>query len=99
MKFEQLLQIYWAKGLFFNGNLRPFDFNVNTVSRELTGVGFKNKKNLIKRFELTHHKFNINLSINDLSRNIKKTLNMFWSQTFNVLYPNISLIKYNLIRF
>lgn len=53
MRFEHILQIYWTKGFFLNGQLFYFSLTFNDLITEVESVGFRFRQLLVKRFEFT----------------------------------------------
>ena len=79
MKFEHLLKIYWSKGLFYNGKLYKFDWTLNSMFKNLSGLSNNTKFNFIKRFELTfriNNKIKKNLIFLNINNEKKKIINM-----------------------
>ena len=98
MNFEQLLQIYWSKGFFYNGNLQSFNLNLNNLFKTFNNFNFRNKIKFIQRLELTSFKIDYFKQLSLLTPGFKRILNIYLSQLININYNYIHLIKYTLIR-
>jgi len=98
MKFEQLLQVYWAKGFYFAGRMRSFNLSIDELFFELNGLGCYSKFLFIKRFEFTHYKRQKDKSLFALSLEKRKVINMYLSQMTGVSNDVNELWKYNLVR-
>lgn len=100
MKFEQLLQVYWAKGFYFAGRMRSFNTTIDDLFFELNGLQFKSKFLFIKRFEFGYYRYNPNKLRNLilLSLDHRKVINMYLSQMTGISNEIEDLLRYNLIR-
>lgn len=99
MKFDQLLQIYWTKGFFFNNKLISFNLSISELTTFFKNFNFFHKFLFYKRFEfffLTHIS---NFLLSKFKLNFRKIINMYISQFFNINHSSNELIKYIIIRF
>jgi ribosomal protein S13 len=105
LKFEHILQVYWAKGFFWGGKLiYPNNLNYSTVTKDLYGVNHKFKILLTKRLEFSTFLYFTSKTTylrNYLifySKNVTKTINIIFSQINNVNSSLIELKKLNILR-
>jgi ribosomal protein S13 len=98
LKFEQLLQIYWSRGFFYGGKIRPFDVNFSEFFYDKSGLNNLAKKKLIQRFELNFFSRTPKLNFNYFSLNQRKIINMYVAQLSGVNNDIFELIKFNMIR-
>jgi len=98
MKFEQLLQIYWSKGFVYGGRTYKFDYSLNSFFLDKPGLSRKNKDLFLKRFELYHFVTDNSKSLNTLSLDKRKIINMYFSRFGNINNSIFELIKFNLVR-
>lgn len=100
MKFEQLLQVYWAKGFYFAGRMRSFQTTIDDLFFELNGLQFKSKFLFVKRFEFGYCRFTPNKTFNlsTLPLDQRKVINMYLSQMTSVSNEIETLLRYNTIR-
>lgn len=105
MRFEHVLQIYWTKGFFYAGKLFYFDQTIPSLIPQLPGLGSSFKKELVKRFELSH--LNRNIGIKDVTlEDYQKTqytplfrpLNIIFSQINSVNNKSPDLLRLIVIR-
>jgi len=98
MKFEQLLQIYWARGFLYGGKVKNFNINLKTLFCDNLGLNFKSKQKFIQRFELNFYHINNQKLFSELPLNQRKIINMYLSQLTSINNNIFELIKYNMIR-
>lgn len=98
MKFEQLIQIYWARGFFVGGETFPFSTNFKNFTNNKVGINKNFKTSFFKRFEFNEFIFDKNKTLPTFDSDEKKFLNMFISCTLNSNNSIFELIRYNLIR-
>lgn len=98
MKFEQLLQIYWSRGFLYGGKVKNFNITLNNLFHESPGINYESKIKMIKRFEFNFLIFKPTQTLNTLSLDQRKILNMYLSQLISINNNIFELIKYNIIR-
>jgi ribosomal protein S13 len=98
MKFERVMQIYWSKGIYYNGKLFKNDWTLNNFINEFKGVGKLSRYLIIKKFEITHHLFDRNLIFHQNSSSKNKLLNNYLSYITNTASSWDELLRYHLIR-
>jgi ribosomal protein S13 len=98
LKFEQVLQIYWSKGFLYNGRIVPFHVDIRTFCKSVGGLGLPTKIQILKRFELNFLYYNYSLAFTEISKDIRKVINIILSQISSVNGQVGELNKYNLIR-
>lgn len=84
MKFEHILQIYWSKGILYNGHLQRFNTTFKYLFKESGGFSYAIKSLLIKRFELNPLRKNPALPVNSLEEHFPSSLNIFFSKFSSV---------------
>ena len=98
MKFEHVLQIYWSKGILFNGKLQPFNIPFSKLFAQTGGFNHPTKNQLIRRFEANKLLRNPDLSLNELSPCVGPSLNHIFSKLTSVNNSVFDLTRYTLIR-
>ena len=98
MKFEQVLHVYWTKGLFYNTKLHSFDITFRSLFQDTGSFNWALRNLLIKRFELHILKKSTHYAISDFELPIAKVLNMLFSQITNINNIDSELHKHNFIR-
>jgi len=98
MKFEQLLQVYWAKGFYFAGRMRSFNVTIDELFSELNGLGSASKFFFIKRFDYGYYKYKDEKKLLHISLNSRKVINMYLSQLTSVSNDVHELMRINAIR-
>lgn len=101
MRFENILHIYWTKGIFISGKLYYFDDSLKNIAQETYGLG-KSFDNLIKhRFEFpSYHKYLNNTFLENESNfriQLSKPTNLLFSQLFSVNNNLFYLVKLRII--
>ena len=88
MRFENILHIYWTKGIFVCTKLYYFDNSVVDIIKSVPGVNLHFIKMLKSRFESNYIQYNSKSSINNqelyLKVPVKRVLNIILSQTLSV---------------
>lgn len=98
MKFEHVLQIYWAKGFLLNGKLQSFNVPFNSMFEITGGFNWATKRLLINRFELFILRRRPNLLLSQFGPAFTSSLNIMFSQLTTVNNSVFELTKYNLLR-
>lgn len=98
MKFEHVLQIYWAKGFLINGKLQSFQVDFNTMFNLTGGFAWPTKNALIRRFELYKLLRHTNLPISQVSPTFLASVNAMFSQLTSVNNSVFDLTRYSLLR-
>jgi len=98
LKFEQLLQIYWARGFLYGGKVKNFNINLKTLIYESPGLSENAKIKFTKRFELNFYKIYNKKLFSELPLNQRKIINMYLSQIISINSGIFELIKYEMIR-
>lgn len=99
MKLEQLLKIYWSRGLFFGNNIIESNNTYYYFIKESKGLNFYFNKILLKRFELRDEKLILNTKIGDFFSVKKKIINKILAMIISVNFSINELVKIILIRF
>ncbi len=98
MKFEHVLQIYWAKGFLINGKLQSFSVDFNSMFSLTGGFSWPTKNLLIRRFELHKLLRDTSTPIAQLSPTFTSSINSMFSQLTSVNNSSFELTRYNLLR-
>lgn len=98
MKFEQVLQIYWTKGLLFGGRVISFETNWRAFGSSFAGIGYSHKFSLSKRFELGFMRINPSSTFLTIDKETIRSINRVLSQMSSVNYQIHELHRLNLIR-
>jgi len=84
MKFEQVLQIYWAKGLLYNGKLEYWNTPFKSFFGDIGGFSRPLRSLMVKRFEFTTYRERNEYSFSTTPETLKRALNVFFSQFSSV---------------
>ena len=98
MKFEQVLKIYWTKGIFYNAKLHSFDLTFWDLFRDTGGYNWALRNLIILRFELYTLKKTTDVAISSFDLPIAEVLNSMFSQITNINGQESELKRANLIR-
>lgn len=98
MKFEQVLKIYWSKGFYYNGSLKPYNLQLKTLCGSVGGFNHTLYKYFIYRFELQNALRGQDLDLLHTSTNFKAVINLILSELTSLKSPITNLVKLNLIR-
>ena len=98
MNFEQVLKIYWTKGLFYNAKLHSFDITVRSLFSDTGGYNWSLRQILKYRFELRELKKSTHLPLSNFDHSVTQALNIMFSQITNINARVSDLIKVNFIR-
>lgn len=101
MRFENILHIYWTKGIFISGKLYYFDDSMRNITQETYGLG-NSFDNLVKnRFEFPRY---YKQSSDDFLKNeavfriqLSKPTNLLFSQLLSVNNNLFYLVKLRII--
>jgi hypothetical protein len=98
MRFEQVLKIYWTKGIFYNSKLHSFDVTFRSIFTDTGSFNWALRNLLISRFELHILKKSTHYSIADFNKYIPMVLNILFSKTTNINGIDSELHRYNFLR-
>ena len=98
MKFEHLLQIYWAKGFLYGGAIEPFDISVDNLFKVFFGTAAKSQQVFVRRFECSDINLNTQKTFMDISENKLKAMNTYFSRIASVNNPLGEILRYTIIR-
>ena len=98
MKFEQVLKIYWSKGIFYNTKLHSFDLTLRDLFRDTGGFNWALRNWIIKRFELHSLLKNTDVPFSHLDQSVSDALNVLFSQITSINHQLSDLKRANLIR-
>lgn len=98
MRFEQVLHIYWTKGLFYNSKLHSFDVTFRSLFRDTGGFNWALRNLLVGRFELHYLKKSTHQPINAFGIPVAAVLNIMFSQLTNINSQEAEIRKHNFIR-
>jgi ribosomal protein S13 len=100
MRFENILHIYWTKGIFISGKLYYFDSSIKTITESTYGINNKFKNLVRSRFETGKNNI-VSKSLlykEDSCRMLlSRPLNLIFSQLFSVNNSLSYLIKLKII--
>lgn len=101
MRFENILHIYWTKGIFISGKLYYFDSSLDDITEETFGISNAFGTLIERRFEIpVYHKYKANSFFkNESIFNIQmsKPMNLFFSQVLSVNNNLFYLVKLRII--
>ena len=98
MKFEQVLKIYWSKGFYFNGSLKPFNTNLNILSKSVGGYNRSLSTYFKYRFEFQKRVHGVNPDLTLSSSGFRSSVNSLLSKLTSLNNPVTTLVRLNLIR-
>lgn len=100
MRFEQVLKIYWTKGLFYNATLHSFDITIRDLFTDTKGFNWGFRNWMIPRYDLyrMRHNKKTNTSLSALDDSIGDSLNLILSQITSINGQIYELHRVNLIR-
>ena len=100
MRFEQVLRIYWTKGLFYNATLHSFDLTVRDLFVDTKGFNWGLRRWLVPRYDLYKMRFNkkTTTSISYFEMSFGNSLNLLLSQITSINNQVYELHRVNLIR-
>lgn len=98
MKFEQVLKIYWSKGIFYNTKLHSFDLTVRDLFGDTGGFNWALRNWIIKRFELHTLRSGTDVPFSSLDRYVSDSLNILFSQITTINHQLTDLHRSNMIR-
>ena len=98
MKFEQVLHIYWTKGLFYNTKLHSFDLTFRSLFQDTKSFNWGLRRHLIYRFESYLLKKSTHHYLSELQLPVVSILNIFFSQLTSINHIDVELHRSNLIR-
>lgn len=98
MKFEHLLQIYWAKGFLYGGVIEPFDTSIVNLFNSFFGVAKKSQQIFTRRFECSDMALNTKKTFLDIPENRLKAMNTYFSRIISVNHPLEEILRYTIIR-
>lgn len=98
MKFEQVLRIYWSKGVFYNSKLHSFDISFRALFRDTKSFNWALRNLLINRFESYLLKKSTHHPISDLEVPVASVINVIFAQITNINGIEADLHKSNAIR-
>jgi ribosomal protein S13 len=101
MRFENILHIYWTKGIFVCTKLHYFDSSISEIIKLTPGLGLKSTEVLRERFEFNHLSRDLKSSIGkqELKSKIpvKRVFNIMLSQVLSVNNNLSYLIRLRII--
>ena len=101
MRFENILHIYWTKGIFISGKLHYFNSSLKDITRETYGLNSSFSDLIKHRFEFSKYdKRSSESFINNesvLRVQIVKSMNFLLSQLFSVNNNLFYLVKLRII--
>ena len=98
MKFEQVLKIYWTKGVFYNAKLHTFDLSFRFLFTDTGSFNWGLRNVLIKRFESHILKKSTHYLITDFGPHVPMVLNLLFSKISNINGRDSELHKNNFLR-
>lgn len=98
MNFEQVLKVYWTKGLFYNGKLHTFDLTVRNLFSDTGSFNWALRNVLIDRFELHQLKKHTHFELTSFDHSVTQAMNIMFSQITNINDVQSNLIRSNFIR-
>jgi hypothetical protein len=98
MKFEHVLQIYWAKGILTNGKLLSFEVGYKSFFSTPGGYGQPSKDLFMKRFELYQLLKKPNLPLSNFGPAFAEAINRIFARITSVNYSVHDLTRLNLLR-
>ena len=98
MKFEQVLKIYWSKGLFYNAKLHSFDITFRDLFSDTGSFNWSFRNWLLYRFELHNLLPHTRFNVSSFDRSIAASMNLLFSQITNINSQVFELKRANLIR-
>jgi len=98
MRFEQILKVYWSKGLYYGGVLTSVDTNVDNLIKTYSGIGRPFKSILINRFESILLKYDRTLPLTHFTPSVHLTINKFFSKMAPFKHTIFELTRMNIIR-
>ena len=98
MKFEQVIRVYWTKGLFYNAKLHSFDVTFRSLFTDTGGFNWGLRNLLIGRFELHCLKRSTHRQLTEFGDYVPAILNILFSQITNINGRESELHRVNFIR-
>ena len=98
MRFEQILKVYWSKGLYYGGVLTSVDTNVDFLIKTYGGIGRPFRGILINRFESILLKYNRHLPLTHFTPSTHLTINKFFSKMNPFKHTIFDLTRTHIIR-
>ena len=98
MNFEQVLRIYWTKGIFYNAKPHTFDITFRYLFTDTGGFNWALRNIFKYRFELKMLKKSTEYSLSDFDPSIAFALNVLFSKISNINSQESELIRANFIR-
>ena len=101
MRFENILHIYWTKGIFISGKFHYFDTGLNQILYSTYGAGGSLKNLIRSRFEVSEESSMSKKSVIAIEGHHKtfvaKPLNIIMSQLFSVNNNPLYLVRLRVI--
>jgi len=98
MKFERIMQIYWAKGIYYNGRLLKNDWTLYDFINEIKGLGRRSRIYFVKKFELSNHLYEPSRIFHTNLPTKNKIFNLYLANITNTGSSRNELWRYNIIR-
>lgn len=98
MKFEQVLKMYWSKGLFFNGKVFSFQHTLKSFCNEAYGVNHPSMRQLVYRFELNRLLRKQYLPLGDTNSHNLTIFNIIFSQWSSINHLILDLKRLTNLR-
>ena len=102
MKFENILYIYWTKGLFASGQLYSFSTNWSALTTSIPGVNLAFSRALLSRFEVSKPSMFVRLTCGKGEKLLKtpllKPLNIMLSQFLSVNNSTAQLKRLKILK-
>lgn len=92
MKFENILHIYWTKGIFICTKLYYFDDSLSRIISVTPGISSSFTRMVRNRFEISSPNLNNRLNISQLENNYK----FFFKRPLNLLISQILSVNNNI---
>jgi ribosomal protein S13 len=98
MKFEHLLQIYWARGFLYGSTIKSFDLSLNSLFKDCSGVAKTSQYIFVRRFECNYLNTNTQKNFLHIPENNLKAMNTYFSRIISINHPLEEILRYTLIR-
>lgn len=103
MRFENILHIYWTKGIFISGKLHYFDSSLSQVLNTTYGAGSSLKNLVSRRFEISEESYMHKRSLPKIEAHynifLTRPLNIVMSQLFSVNNSPVYLVRLRVISY
>jgi ribosomal protein S13 len=98
LKSDQLILVYWARGLYYNSRVVEFIHSLHNFLSLNAGINVSSLNILLKRLEINKQNFGLKLNLLAFSTQQQYALNNELSAVASTNYPVRMLYRFNILK-